>query len=539
MKNIKKIFISMLAMLTIGIGAIGLTACDMGGANSDDTSQAECEHNYVIDDAVAANCEKVGLTAGAHCSLCGKVFIKQERVNALGHDFKEYVSNNNATCEKNGTETATCVRLGCDKTNTRQEANSKLTHAMSEEWSYDMEYHWHGSVCGCKAKEDYQKHSLVGLECSVCQNTFTPTEGVVYTVSADGTYAEVTSYTGTDKMVIIAETYNDLPVTHIGDEAFGMFAKTYITSVVIPNSVTHIGNWAFFGLGLTEVVIPSSVTSIGSQAFAYCYNLENIIVDVENKYYCSIDGNLYNADKTILMQYAIGKKNTSFIIPNGVIFIDAALWGSENLTEIVIPSSVRGLESEFGGCYNLTNIVVDKNSKHYCSIDGNLYSADKTKLVQYAVGKKDKSFIVPEGVTEICDNAFSGGDALAEIILPDGLERIGFQAFYGCSKLTEIVIPENVAYIGGWAFYRCSALTEMTIPKSVTDIGEWAFAGCNNLASVIFENAEGWTAEGNFWVDEDMITTKVELSKGNLLVPSIAATYLTTTYIEYDWRRAE
>ena len=120
----KKILISLLAILTIGVGAIGLTACN-GNENTPNISSSNgsvenggkgdenCAHNYVIIDAVEPTCEKSGLKAGTICSLCGHELIKQEIVDALGHDFKNYVYNDDATCQANGTETAVCERLDC------------------------------------------------------------------------------------------------------------------------------------------------------------------------------------------------------------------------------------------------------------------------------------------------------------------------------------------------------------------------------------------------------------------------------------------
>ena len=95
-----------------------------------------------------------------------------------------------------------------------------------------------------------------------------PTEGVVYDISSDGTFAEVIEYVGASREVVIAETYQGLPVRSIYKS---VFYKKNLTSVTIPNSVTSIGEWAFNDCtSLTSVVIGDSVTSIGDYSFSNC-----------------------------------------------------------------------------------------------------------------------------------------------------------------------------------------------------------------------------------------------------------------------------
>ncbi|MBQ7698552.1 MAG: leucine-rich repeat protein [Paludibacteraceae bacterium] len=148
----------------------------------------------------------------------------------------------------------------------------------------------------------------------------------------------------------------DIPegVTTIGNYAF---FYTGLTSVVIPASVTTIGNYAFAYTGLTSVVIPESVTTIGEGAFAAAY-LTTIDVDANNPNYCSVDGVLFNKDKTTLILYPIDNSRTTYSIPNSVTKIGTyAFFGCYNLTSIVIPASVTSIgKYAFSGCYGLETI---------------------------------------------------------------------------------------------------------------------------------------------------------------------------------------
>ena len=168
-------------------------------------------------------------------------------------------------------------------------------------------------------------------------------------------------------------------VESIGDFAF--FGCRSLADVAIPSSVRYIYRYAFSGCdSLTEVVIPDSVwivannsfencasltkvtigksvTSVGSHAFSYCASLTEITVDESNKFYKSMDGNLYSKDGKTLIQYAIGKKDAIFEIPRGVTSIgNIAFADCSHLTEVVIPDSVELIdEYAFNNCRGLVS----------------------------------------------------------------------------------------------------------------------------------------------------------------------------------------
>ena len=183
------------------------------------------------------------------------------------------------------------------------------------------------------------------------------TPGVIYDISADGTYAEVMAYNGISKKVRIAAEYQGLPVKNIYSEAFKN--NESITSVVIPDSVVGLGDSAFYNCtGLTSVTIGNSVTSIGNSAFSGCYSLTSINVSDENTTYKSVDGNLYSKDGKTLIQYAIGKTDSSFIIPDSVVGLgDGAFYECASLTSVKIPKSVTSIGNyAFEDCTSLTSI---------------------------------------------------------------------------------------------------------------------------------------------------------------------------------------
>ena len=236
----------------------------------------------------------------------------------------------------------------------------------------------------------------------------------------------------------------------------------------IPNSVTSIGYYAFWGCtNLRNIKIPNNVESIGDYAFYNCTSLTSIEVSYDNENYSSVDGVLFDKDKTKLIQYPAGSNRTIYSIPNSVISIGSdAFVGCTSLTSVTIPNSVTSIGgSAFFGCTNLTSITIPDS---VTSI-GSYAFEDCTSLTSVTIGNS---------VTSIGGSAFSGCTSLTSITIPDSVTSIGDYAFYECTSLKSVTIPDSATSIGDYAFYECTSLKSVTIPNSVTSIGHNAFYGC-------------------------------------------------------------
>ena len=260
-----------------------------------------------------------------------------------------------------------------------------------------------------------------------------------YSVLDDGT-VEITKYIGSAEKVEIPEKINGKSVTSIGNYAFEYCEN--ITSVTIPDSVTSIGFRVFSNCtSLTSITIPNSVTSISGEAFENCTSLTAINVASENSNYVSVNGVLYNKDKTTIICYPAGKKDNNYKIPDSVTEIDDyAFNGCISLSSVTIPNSVTSI-----GVYAF----------EYCA--------------------SLKSITIPDSVPLVGPGAFSNCTNLTSVTIQNGVMYIGNEAFANCTSLTGITIPDSVTWIGRYSFDGCTSLTSITIPNSVTSIGKKAF----------------------------------------------------------------
>lgn len=289
----------------------------------------------------------------------------------------------------------------------------------------------------------------------------------------------------------------------IGDMAFAYYTK--LESVTIDGNVRTIGNQAFVGCtNLVSVKLGSNVQTISDNAFNGCTNITNVTINND-----------------IGISVFAKRENLSVTIGDNVETIGNSMFsGYTNLVSVTIGSNVRTIGNKaFYGCTNLTNVSFGTNVQTI----GNAAFDGCTNLADVTIGSN---------VETIGNQAFYGCTNLASVTIGSNVKTIGNVAFSGCTKLADVALGSNVQTIGWTAFHECESLTSITIPASVTSIGHSAFFKCTNLSSCIFESPLDWWYEGTDTAEGDKISANDELKSS-----TNAATLLTETYVNYNWKK--
>ena len=269
--------------------------------------------------------------------------------------------------------------------------------------------------------------------------------------------------------IIIPDT-----VTSIHQYAF--YGCSGLTNITIPDGVTSISDYTFYGCtGLTSITIPKSVVRIGAYAFSRCYKL-----------YETINGVSYIGDFLI----AFDNSTALVSVREGTIVIaDEAFINCAKIKIITIPDSVTSIGfSAFYGCTGLARVTIPDS---VTSIGSSAFK-DCSSLESITLpfvgdtkdGTSDTHFGYIFGASSHLNNSSYVPTSLKSVVIT-GVTSIGSYSFYGCTGLTSVTLPDSVTSIGSHAFYGCTGLTSVTIGNGVASIGSSAFYYCYNLVEVI------------------------------------------------------
>ena len=263
-----------------------------------------------------------------------------------------------------------------------------------------------------------------------------------------------------------------------------------VQELIIPDSVTSIGNYAFYGCsGLTSVTIPNSVTSIGRMAFEGCSGLTSVTIPDS----VTSIGNGAFRDCSAL---------TSVTIPESVTSIGFSVFsGCSGLTSVTIPDSVTSIENyAFYNCSALTSVYYTDTAVMWENIkigDGNDLLTDAARHCAPAGGEtgdcrwilRDVGLLTIKGNGRMADYTegaapwYAYHEQITAIDIKDMVTYLGSYAFSGLENMAKVSGMTGVTGIGEGAFKDCTELSALTLPAAVTSVGQNAFSGCTLLTS--------------------------------------------------------
>ena len=279
-----------------------------------------------------------------------------------------------------------------------------------------------------------------------------------------------------------------LDVTGIGQQAF---VSLLVDSIVLPPSVTNIGNWAFSGCSkLTYVNLPATMEEIPQGCFSRCSSLRKIA------------------------------------LPDGITMIgNAAFQMCDGLTEMDLPEPLRVVGNDaFAQCKNLKRVVfngpldrIEYDAFTRCTkLQEVVFKGTVRSLNGFSYCSSLEKVVLPEGLQTIQSGVFQGCTGLKEITIPQSVREMGQSVFDGCTSLKEVVLPAAMPYILHWLLQNCRSLERLTIGEGLKNIGISAIDGCSSLRHIVVRCQQPPTNSDNTFPQEilDMF------NQAELIVPT-------------------
>lgn len=301
-----------------------------------------------------------------------------------------------------------------------------------------------------------------------------------YVTLADGT-VEIRSYTGHRRYITVPDAIDGKTVSSIGMSAFE--GEDRLRQVNLPRQLKTIGERAFMGCtNLMEIHIPDTVQSIGSRAF-------------------------YANTRLSAVELGSGLRSLG----------DFAFSGCVSLTRFEVSENLTDMDgSALFGTTSLQSIGVRSGNTGFAAKDGVLFDKSGATLVAYPAGKSG-SYTVPGSVKTVGGYAFGYARAagvdlngvqrvgkgafmnskLTKVVIPDGVTDLGSEAFSGSSLLRSVELGTGLAGISPACFAGCAVLNDVEIPANITSIESGAFANCSSLTRVTFAGDSALRAIGS------------------------------------------
>ncbi len=335
-------------------------------------------------------------------------------------------------------------------------------------------------------------HRFADNICQQCGFAYTPSEGLVYTLTeiAEGQSAYYVSGIGDckDTQLMIPSTHEGLPVLGIYPRAF-IEVKT-LTYVHLPEGATTIGEWAFQGCSkLRRVDIPSTVQHIGREAFEDCLRLTEAVIP---EGITALNEGTFQSCVNL----------TAVSLPDTLTEIQSSVFrGCRSLTEITVPKGVQMIDSHaFSNCNGLTAVYYDGSIKDWCGIDFGLVFANPVCMAGhlYIEGQPVEGVLtLPDGVVDITRNALEGLVDITAVVFPESVKNTG--SFKGCVNLEYLLFKGSPTYTGDTYSFENTKLTYVYLSDTKEDAIKYIpyLAAACKAVEAQWHYADSWEYDGS------------------------------------------
>lgn len=280
-----------------------------------------------------------------------------------------------------------------------------------------------------------------------------------FELNDEGTYSIISYNTFEPSTVIVPSEYHGIKVTHIMENAFS--GKTS---------------------GIEKIVISENISFCSPLSFIESFNLSSIEVNDNNKYYCSIDGVLY--DKNLTKIVFVPRNVDEVVLPSTIQTVGEMAFKKSCVEKVVLNDGLKTIEDNaFENTQKLKEIIIPDS---VTSLGDELFSYSETSKI-----------VIGKGITSIPYYFVNNCNSIKEIIIPGNVKTIEHYAFNESRYLTNVTLEEGVETIKACGFANCG-IVNLTLPTSLREIGEEAFIR-NYVKNVVIPEGVEKIDEGAFW----------------------------------------